>query len=148
VPGEHKWGGAAGEIRWSIVRKRIGYEWKFPMRASLLLTCVAALGILLPGIGAAAEPAPGANAAPAPPAPAPATTAYNTTDTDIGTLLDNPKTRAILDKYLPGFSKAEQIDQARNMTLKAVQPYAADTVTDEALAKIDADLAKLAAETH
>ena len=89
MPGEHKWGGAAGEIRWSIIRKRIGYEWKFPMRASLLLTCLAALGTVLPGIGAAAVPAPGANAAPAPPAPAAATMAYNTTDTDISTPLDS-----------------------------------------------------------
>jgi hypothetical protein len=31
------------------------------------------------------------------------------------------------------------------MTLKAVQPYAEDTVTDEKLAKIDAALAKLPA---
>ena len=89
MPGEHKWGGAAGEIRWSIIRKRIGCEWKFPMRASLLLTCLAALGTVLPGIGAAAVPAPGANAAPAPPAPAAATMAYITTDTDIGTPLDS-----------------------------------------------------------
>jgi hypothetical protein len=69
--------------------------------------------------------------------------AYSSSDTLIGDLLDNPTTRAILDKYLPGFSTADQIDAARNMTLKAIQPYAADTVTDDALAKIDADLAKL-----
>ena len=32
------------------------------------------------------------------------------------------------------------------MTLKDVQQYAPDTVTDDALAKIDADLAKLPAK--
>ena len=81
-----------------------------------------------------------------PPA-APQKQAYSTSDTPIGDLLDNPKTLAILDKYLPGLSKAEQIDQARAMTLKASQPYASDTVTDEALAKIDAELAKLASSS-
>ena len=76
------------------------------------------------------------------PASSPAPT-YSTSETPIGELLDNPTTRAILDQYLPGFSTAEQIDAARGMTLKAVQPYAEDTVTDEKLAKIDAALAKL-----
>jgi hypothetical protein len=77
--------------------------------------------------------------------PAKSAPAYSSADTPIGDLLDNPAARAILDKYLPGFSKAEQIDAARGMTLRAVQPYATDTVTDEALAKIDAELAKLPA---
>lgn len=70
---------------------------------------------------------------------------YSSEETPIGELLDNPATRAILDEYLPGFSTAEQIDAARGMTLKAVQPFAEDTLTDEKLAKIDAALAKLTA---
>lgn len=90
----------------------------------------------------AALSGPIAYAADPPSSPAPA---YSTSDTPIGELLDNPATLAILDEYLPGFSKAEQIDSARGMTLKAVQPYAEDTVTDEKLAKIDAALAKLPA---
>jgi hypothetical protein len=32
---------------------------------------------------------------------------YTTTDTDIGTLLDTPETKAILDKHMPGFSGNE-----------------------------------------
>lgn len=103
------------------------------------LTTAAITLVFLPGLGFAADP-PAAKAAAAAPAPA---SVMNTTDTPIGELVDNPKSRAILDKYIPGFSTADQIDSARNMTLKQVQPYASDTVTDEVLAKIDADLAKL-----
>lgn len=69
--------------------------------------------------------------------------AYSTADSSVGDLLDNAQTKAILDKYLPGFSAAPQIDMARGMTLKSVQAFAPDTVTDDALTKIDADLAKL-----
>jgi len=68
---------------------------------------------------------------------------YTTSDTDIGTLLDDPAARAVVDKYLPNFSEGEQIDMARGMTLKAIQPYASDTITDKVLADIDAELAKL-----
>jgi hypothetical protein len=35
---------------------------------------------------------------------------------------------------------------ARGMTLKQIQQFAGDAVTDEALAKIDADLAKIPAK--
>lgn len=68
---------------------------------------------------------------------------YTTEDTAVGDLIDNPKSRAIVDKYIPGFSSSEQIDMARGMTLKSIQAFSPDAVTDDALAKIDADLAKL-----
>jgi hypothetical protein len=93
--------------------------------ASLLLTAVA------PHVAMAQAPA----AAPAP--------AYSVETTDIGTLLDNPATKAVLDKNLPGFTANPQIDMARSMTLKGVQQYAADTLTDAALAKVQADLNKI-----
>jgi hypothetical protein len=99
----------------------------------VIIACLFAALPVLPAIGIAADAAA-----------APAATAYSTSDTSIGDLIDTPATRAILDKYLPGFSTAEQIDMARGMTLKAIQPYSA-AVTDETLAKIDADLAKLPA---
>lgn len=80
-------------------------------------------------------------------APAAATkAALNTTDTDIGTLIDNPAAKAILDKYLPGFTANEQVAMARPMTLRGIQQYSSDTITDDKLAKIDADLAKLPAK--
>ena len=68
---------------------------------------------------------------------------YSTTDTDLGTLLDDPAARAIIDKYMPGFSSNEQTEMALSLTLKDLQQYSPDTISDQALAKIDADLAKL-----
>lgn len=75
-----------------------------------------------------------------------AAAAYTTADTDIGTLLDDPAAKAVVDKYIPGFSAGENVDMARSMTLKAIQQFAPDMVTDKALADIDTDLAKLAAK--
>jgi para-nitrobenzyl esterase len=80
--------------------------------------------------------------APAATAPA-AKQKYTTADTDIGTLLDDPAAKAIIEKHIPGFTTNEQVDMARGMTLKAVQAYASDEITDERLAAIDADFAKL-----
>ncbi|MCP5395315.1 MAG: hypothetical protein H6918_01025 [Sphingomonadaceae bacterium] len=71
---------------------------------------------------------------------------YSTADTDIGTLLDNPATRAILEKHLPEVVDSPQIDMARGMTLKGIQMYAPDDITDEKLAAIDAELAQLDTE--
>jgi hypothetical protein len=70
---------------------------------------------------------------------------YTTAETDIGTLLDDPAARSVVDKHIPGFSSREQIDMARPMTLKSIQPYAPD-ITDKVLAEIDTDLAKLPAK--
>jgi hypothetical protein len=69
--------------------------------------------------------------------------AYSTADTDIGTLIDNPETKAILDKHMPGFSANEQVAMARGMTLRAVQSMVPDQIKAEALDKIDADLTTL-----
>ena len=72
--------------------------------------------------------------------PAPA---FSTAGTDIGTLLDNPQTRAVLDKHMPTFAANPQIEMARAMTLRQIQSFAADMLTDEVLAKVDADLAMI-----
>lgn len=82
----------------------------------------------------AADPAPAA---------APAASAYTTESTDIGTLLDNPATKAILAKHIPEMMESPQIEMARAMTLKQIQGFAPDKVTEEMLAKIDADLKTL-----
>ena len=71
---------------------------------------------------------------------------YTTSDTEVGTLLDDPAAKAIIEKYIPGFTTNDQVDMARGMTLKAVQQYAPDKITDEILAKIDAEFAKLPAK--
>jgi para-nitrobenzyl esterase len=67
-----------------------------------------------------------------------------TTDTTtLGELLDNPASKAVLVKHAPQLTQGGQIDQARPMTLKALQPFMADSLTDDVLTKIDADLAAL-----
>lgn len=79
-------------------------------------------------------------------APAPATVpaaGYSVETSEIGTLLDDPAARAVLDKHVPGFSSRDQIGAVRGMTLKAVQQYAPDVLTDKVLANIDYDLSKL-----
>lgn len=80
------------------------------------------------------------------PAAAPAAAHYTTADTDIGTLIDDPAAKAVLDKNLPGFADNPQIAMARSMTLKAIQGFAGDVLTDAKLAAVDADLAKLPAK--
>jgi hypothetical protein len=69
---------------------------------------------------------------------------FTTTDTPIGDILDNPAAKAVVAKYLPDMMANDQVQMARGMTLKAVQQYSADTVTDKALAEIDGDFLKLA----
>lgn len=71
------------------------------------------------------------------------TAAYSTSTTSIGDLLDNPSTKAVLVKHLPDLVGNPQIEMARGMTLKQIQSYSSDSVTDEVLAKIDADLQKI-----
>ncbi|MDE2595654.1 MAG: hypothetical protein KGL44_02130 [Sphingomonadales bacterium] len=99
---------------------------------------VAAALALVPALPAMAAEA-------AAPAAAPAKPAFSTAETDIGTLLDNPATKAVLQKYVAALIANPQIDMARAMTLKQVQGYAADALSDETLAKIDADLAAIPA---
>jgi len=65
-------------------------------------------------------------------------------DSTVGDLLDNPAAKAILIKHVPALKDNDQIDQARPMTLRALQAYAPDTFTDKVYADIDADLATLA----
>ncbi|GLV30920.1 hypothetical protein TomTYG75_34320 [Sphingobium sp. TomTYG75] len=72
-----------------------------------------------------------------------ATAKYTSADTELGVLLDNPAAKAIVEKYIPGMTSNDQVDMARAMTLKAIQQYAPDDVTDARLAAIDADLSKL-----
>jgi hypothetical protein len=99
---------------------------------------------LLAGLIAIAAPATVAYADA--PAVAAAKPAFSTADTDLGTLLDNPATKAVLAKYVAAMISNPQIDMARGMTLKQLQSYAGDALTDDTLAKIDAELAKVPAK--
>ena len=71
---------------------------------------------------------------------------YRTAETPLGTLLDDPAAKAVLAKYLPQLVNGGQADQARPLTLRAIQQYAPDQFTDKLLDAIDADLAKVPAK--
>ena len=103
------------------------------------LTLCAALAASLFAAPVLAADTATAAAAPA----AAAQPAFSVAATPVGTLLDTPATRAVLDKVLPGFTTNPQIELARGMTLKAVQQFAPDKLTDARLAAVDAELAKL-----
>lgn len=102
---------------------------------SPLIAIAAALLTLTPGVAAAQSAAPSAAAA-----------HYSTAETTVGQILADPAAKAVVDKHLPGLLASDQIDMAREMTLKTLQQYAPDRVTDAALAGIDADFAKLPAK--
>lgn len=82
-------------------------------------------------------------AADAPATAAAAPAALNTADTPLGDLLDNPASKAVLQKHIPDMISNPQIEMGRSMSLKQLQNYAGDVLTDEKLAEIDAELAKL-----
>ena len=76
-------------------------------------------------------------------AEAPAPKALSTQTSRIGDLLANAQAAAVLESHFPGLSTNPQIGMAKGMTLRAVQSFAPDQFTSEALDAVDADLAKL-----
>ena len=76
------------------------------------------------------------------PAPAPAA-AKLTIDSSIEAIAADPKGKAILDAQFPGMLAHESYPMFKGMSLKQVQPYAQGRITDEQVAKVAAELAKL-----
>ena len=68
---------------------------------------------------------------------------FSVENTDIGTLLADAGAKAILVKHLPSLVGNDQIQMASGLTLKQLQGFAGDVVTDEKLTAIQADLDKL-----
>ncbi|WP_439136298.1 glucuronyl esterase domain-containing protein [Pseudomaricurvus sp.] len=68
---------------------------------------------------------------------------YSTTTSSIGSLLDNPETKAVLEKYAPKIVKSSRVKMMRNTTLKGIQGYSGGMLTDEVLAQIDAELKQI-----
>ena len=112
------------------------------MRTTSALTAAALL--LTPMTITAQQPAPPAPAVPAPATPAPA---FSTAATTIGDLIDNPATREILVRHLPGITENPNVEQARTLTLRAAQAYAPEMLPSALLDAIDRDLAALPAPT-
>jgi len=103
------------------------------MRASLIAVAAA---LAMTPLAATAQAA----------APAAVSPRYTTAATTVGQIIDDPAAKAVVDKHLPGLLASTHIDMARDMTLKTLQQFAPDRVSDEALASIDADFARLAAK--
>lgn len=117
-----------------------------PMR--LILIAFGAALAVAPMTALAQTAAPSAPSAPAAapsslPGAAQAAT-FKTDATTIGDIMDNPAALAVVKTHLASMFANEQIEMARGMTLKTLQQYAGDSVTDKVLVAIDADFAALA----
>lgn len=100
-----------------------------------VLTATALMSATLTVSAPAFAQAPAAAAAPA--------AAFSTASTPLGDLLDNASAKAVLQKLIPDLIANPQIEMARGMTLKQLQSYGGGELSDEKLASIDAELAKI-----
>jgi hypothetical protein len=66
-----------------------------------------------------------------------------TIDSPIESIAANPAGKAVLDKDLPGLTSHEAFDSFKAMSLKDVAPMSNGVISDEALAKVAADLAAI-----
>ena len=66
-----------------------------------------------------------------------------TISSTIGELLADPKTKAVLEKHLPGISTMPQIGMAKGMTLKAIVPFSQGMINDAKLKAIEEDLKQI-----
>jgi hypothetical protein len=72
---------------------------------------------------------------------------YSATETLVGKLLDDPAVVEILKKMIPTAYGNEQFQSAgRSLTLKAIQQYEPDALSDANLAKIQAEFDKIPAK--
>lgn len=100
-------------------------------------TILAALALASTGLTAVALPAAAQQA------PAPAH--YSVQTTQVGVLLDNPATKAILERMIPTVYANEMFQtMGRSQTLKSIQQYEPVALSDAVLAAIQAEFDKLA----
>lgn len=80
-------------------------------------------------------------------APAPKPAHYSVSETLVGTLLDDPAAVEILKRMIPTVYANDQFQSAgRSLTLKAIQQYEPDALSDANLAKIQAEFDKIPAK--
>ena len=94
------------------------------------------------GLAVAAVAVPAAAQTAAPAAPAVAAAAF-TLDTPIEALVADARTKAVLDKYLPGIGGHPAYEQFKALSLAALAPFSQGMITDDMLAKVAADLAAI-----
>jgi hypothetical protein len=72
---------------------------------------------------------------------------YSVSETLVGTLLDDPAAAEILKRLIPTVYANELFHSSgRSLTLKAIQQYEPDALSDENLARIQAEFDKLPAK--
>jgi hypothetical protein len=99
---------------------------------------------IVPAAAALAFLAPAAFAQTAPaPASAPAAAAKFNLDTPIEALVADAKAKAVLDSDLPGVSTHPSYEMFKGMSLRAVQPMSNGKISEEALKKVETDLAAI-----
>jgi len=104
-----------------------------------LILTAAALACLPAAAFAQTAPAPAPT-----PAATPAPAAKFSADTPIEALFANEAAKAVLvADGLGDVDKHPAYDQFKAMSFRAVQPFSEGKITDEILAKLDADLAKI-----
>jgi para-nitrobenzyl esterase len=95
----------------------------------------------------AASPLPLASPAHADDAAAPKPAHYSVATTLVGTLLDDPAAAEILKRMIPTVWANDLFHTSgRDLTLKAIQQYEPEALSDENLAKIQAELDKIPAK--
>lgn len=68
---------------------------------------------------------------------------FSTSTTTIGELMENEATKAAFEKVMPDLVANPDLVQGYDFTLVDIQSYAPDEITDEKLAELDAELAKI-----
>ncbi len=71
-----------------------------------------------------------------------------TIDTPIEQLLANTRSKAVLDRNMPGLSTDKNLDKIRNLSLRALQSHSGGKLTDALLEKTGKELAALPPETR
>jgi cell division protein FtsX len=80
-------------------------------------------------------------------AAAKAKASYDVNTTLVGTLLDDPAANEVLKKMIPSVYSNEMFQtMGRDQTLKNIQQYEPEALSDENLKKVQAELAKLPAK--
>lgn len=90
---------------------------------------------------AAATPAPRAGAAPT--VAAKPGKARFSVDTQIAVLMETPAAKAVLDRHFPKLAENPHYFMLEDMSIRQMAPMAQGKLTDEVLAKIDAELAQI-----
>jgi hypothetical protein len=127
-------------------------EFILPALAAGAMTLVTPAFAAAPAAPPAAPPAatpatPATPASPAKPAAPAAAAGYSVETTLVGKLLDDPAATEVLKKMIPTVYANEMFhSMGRESTLKAIQQYEPEALSDANLAKLQAELSKIPAK--